>query len=75
MDIDDLLPSMVVIENSGKHTDEGYQILRAKSTKLVGASQFTISVTSLPSEYIYRGYAIYKDAKGNLQTVYSEAMR
>ena len=70
-----LLPSMVVIENSGKHADDGYQILRAKSTKLVGASQFTISVSSLPENYIYRGYAIYKDAKGNLQTVYSEAMR
>ena len=70
-----LLPSMVVIENSGKHADGGYQILRAKSTKLVGASQFTISVSSLPENYIYRGYAIYKDANGNLQTVYSEAMR
>ena len=74
--IDNLLPSMVIIENSGKHEGENaYQILRAKSTKLVGANQFTISVSSLPSEYIYRGYAIYKDAKGNLQTVYSEAMR
>ena len=76
IDINDLLPSMVIIENSGKHTGEdAYQILRAKSTKLVGAGQFTISVSSLPANYIYRGYAIYKDAKGNLQTVYSEAMR
>ena len=73
--IENLLPSMVIIENSGKHEGENaYQILRAKSTKLVGANQFTISVSSLPSEYIYRGYAIYKDANGNLQTVYSEAM-
>ena len=74
--MDNLLPSMVVIENSGKHEGENaYQILRAKSTKLVGASQFSISVSSLPSQYIYRGYAIYKDANGNLQTAYSEAMR
>ena len=73
--MENLLPSMVIIENSGKHEGENaYQILRAKSTKLVGANQFTISVSSLPSQYIYRGYAIYKDANGNLQTVYSEAM-
>ena len=71
-----LLPSMVVIENSGKHEGENaYQILRAKSTRIVGANQFSISVSNLPANYIYRGYAIYKDANGNLQTVYSEAMR
>ena len=74
--IENMLPSMVVIENSGKHEGENaYQILRAKSTKLVGAGQFTIGVNSLPANYIYRGYAIYKDSDGNLQTVYSEAMR
>ncbi len=76
IDMNNLVQSMVVVENSGRHDGEnGYQILRAKSTKLVGAGQFTISVKSLPENYIYRGYAIYKDSDGNLQTVYSEAMR
>ncbi len=67
--------TQVVIENSGKHASEGYQVLRAKSTKLVGANQFTISVNGIPSGYIYRGYLIYADSNGNLHNVYSEAMR
>lgn len=67
--------TQVVIENSGKHADDGYQILRAKSTKLVGANQFTIGVNGIPSGYIYRGYLIYADSDGNLHNVYSEAMR
>ena len=61
--------SQVIIENSGQH--EGYAILRAKSTKLVGANQFTIAVNNLPSGYRYRGYIIYHDGT-SLQTVYSE---
>ena len=73
--MENLLSSMVTIENSGSHDGEnGYNILRAKSTRLVGANQFAISVKSLPSQYIYRGYVIYKDSNGNLRTVYSEAM-
>ncbi|MBQ9531030.1 MAG: hypothetical protein IJR70_03045 [Eubacterium sp.] len=65
--------TQVVIENSGQQ--EGYAVLRAKSTKLVGANQFTIGVNNLPDGYIYRGYMIYKDSKGNLHNVYSEAMQ
>ena len=67
-------PSIVVIENSGNHSADGYKILRAKSTKLVGANQFSISVNSIPDGYVYRGYLIYEDAEG-LHNVYSEAMR
>ena len=63
--------SQIVIENSGQH--EGYAILRAKSTKLVGANQFTIAVNNLPSGYKYRGYIIYHDGKA-LKTVYSDIM-
>ena len=65
----------VVIENSGSHSSEGYSVLRAKSTKLVGANQFTIAVNSLPNGYVYRGYLIYADSAGKLHNVYSEAMR
>ena len=68
-------PTMVVIENSGDHSADGYKILRAKSTKLVGANQFSISVNGIPSGYVYRGYLIYADKDGALHNVYSEAMR
>ena len=61
----------VIIENSGQQ--EGYAVLRAKSTKLVGAKQFSISVASLPDGYVYRGYVIYDDGE-SLQTVYTDLM-
>ena len=65
--------SQVIIENSGQQA--GYAVYRAKSTRLVGANQFTIAMNNLPEGYVYRGYVIYKDAKGKLQNVYSQAMR
>ena len=65
----------VILENSGSHPSEGYSILRAKSTNLVGAKQFTIGVNSLPNGYVYRGYMIYSDSDGTLHNVYSQAMR
>ena len=65
----------VILENSGNHSSEGYSILRAKSTNLVGAKQFTIGVNSLPNGYVYRGYMIYSDSDGALHNVYSQAMR
>jgi hypothetical protein len=61
--------SQIIVENSGQH--EGYAILRAKSTKLVGANQFSIAVNNLPSGYKYRGYVIYHDGS-SLQTVYTD---
>ena len=65
----------VIIENSGEHPSEGYSVLRAKSTRLVGANQFAIAVNSIPSGYVYRGYLIYSDSDGTLHNVYSQAMR
>ena len=64
--------SQVIIENSGQQ--EGYAILRAKSTKLVGANQFTIALNNIPPGYIYRGYVIYTE-NGATKTAYSQAMR
>ena len=67
--VDDL-----VIENSG--TQDGYSILRAKSTKLIGdANQFGIGVSGLAAagDYIYRGYLIYNDGS-TLRTVYTDVV-
>lgn len=60
---------MLNIENSGTHED--YRVLRAKSTRLVGANQFSIAIKGLPDNYIYRGYVIYSDGS-SLQTEYTE---
>ena len=65
-------PEQIIIENSGQHT--GWAVYRAKSTTLVGANQYTITMNNLPEGYIYRGYMIYEDSKGALHNVYSEAM-
>jgi hypothetical protein len=62
----------VTVENSGQQM--GYAILRAKSTKFVGANQIAIAVNSLPEGYIYRGYVIY-DNNGALETVYTDVVR
>ena len=59
---------MLNIENSGTHED--YRVLRAKSTRLVGANQFSIAIKGLPDNYIYRGYVIYSDGS-SLQTEYT----
>ena len=61
--------AQVITENSGQQ--EGYAVLRAKSTKLVGANQFAISVNNLPDGYVYRGFLVYDDGK-SLQTVYTD---
>ena len=63
--------TQIIIENSGQQA--GYAILRAKSTKLVGANQFTIAINNLPAGYKYRGYVIYSDGT-SLQTAYSDVM-
>ncbi len=63
--------SQITVENSGQQ--QGYAVLRAKSTKLVGANQFAISVNNLPEGYKYRGYVIYTDGS-SLQTVYTDVM-
>lgn len=60
----------VVLENSGTSTD--FRVRRCKSTKLVGANQFTIIVGNLSGSVVSRGYIIYRTSKG-LVTVYSDA--
>ncbi|MBR7060172.1 MAG: hypothetical protein IKI34_00345, partial [Eubacterium sp.] len=63
--------SELVVENAGSTTG----ILRAKSTKLVGADQFTISVTTASSGTVsYRAYATYQVGEGEdakIITVYT----
>ena len=64
----------LIVENSG--AQDGYRILRAKSTKPIGeANQFAIGVNGLASagNYIYRGYLIYKDGT-TLRTVYTDVV-
>ena len=52
----------VILEKSG--LNQGFTVRRCKSTKRVGANQFTISVGNLSGEIIYRGYIIHKTASG-----------
>ncbi|MBQ9531025.1 MAG: hypothetical protein IJR70_03020 [Eubacterium sp.] len=62
--------SELTAENAGNH--ENYNILRAKSTRNVGANQFAIGVNSLAGkDFIYRGYVIYEKTNGEFVTVYS----
>ena len=60
----------LVIENSGTHDD--YRIIRAKSTRLVGANQFAISVKNLADGYSYRGYVVYENSDDEFVTAYTE---
>lgn len=59
----------LVLENSGTKAD--YSIRRCKSTKLVGANQFTIRVSNLSGNIAYRGYIIHRTANG-LITEYTD---
>ena len=62
----------LTLENSGEHDD--YKIIRAKSTKRVGANQFTISVSKITNDIIYRGYIVYQvgGSNGEIKTVYTD---
>ena len=59
----------IILENVGTQSD--YLLRRCKSTKLVGAKQFTINVSGLTGNIVSRGYIIYRTSAG-LETVYSE---
>ena len=59
----------LVLENSGTKAD--YSIRRCKSTKLVGANQFTIRVSNLSGNIAYRGYIIHRTENG-LITEYTD---
>ncbi|MBR1763623.1 MAG: hypothetical protein IJ731_09730, partial [Eubacterium sp.] len=60
----------VKLENIG--TSDNYKLSRFKSTKDVGAHQFTIGVTGLRGDVIYKGYIIYKTPSGSTSTVYTD---
>ncbi|MBR1762659.1 MAG: hypothetical protein IJ731_04760, partial [Eubacterium sp.] len=62
----------LTIENSGKH--EEYTVVRAKSTRLVGANQFSIAINNLPDGYKYRGYVIYENGDNEFVTNYTDIM-
>ena len=66
----DITANDLVIENSGTH--ENYRVIRAKSTRLVGANQFAISVKGLSDGYSYRGYVIYENSDKEFVTEYTE---
>ena len=63
--------SDVVLENIG--ASEGYTLTRFKSTKDVGAHQFTIAVNGLSGDVIYKGYISYVNEQGITVTVYTDA--
>ena len=68
IDEDDL-----TVENAGSY--DNYSIIRAKSTRLVGANQFSIGINGLAGkDYIYKGYLIYEKTNGEFITVYTEQM-
>ena len=69
----ELSDNLLTVENAGNHTD--YNIVRAKSTRLVGANQFSISINGLAGkDYIYRGYLIYEKTNGEFVTIYTDVM-
>ena len=60
----------LVLNNTG--SNDNYQIIRAKSTKMFGANQFSIRINSSASgTFLYRGYAVYQTDDG-LETVYTD---
>ena len=61
----------LTVDNAGSY--ENYNIIRAKSTRFVGANQFAIGVNGLAGkDYIYKGYLIYEKVKGEFITVYTD---
>ena len=60
----------VTVENAGSY--ENYDVIRAKSTKSVGANQFSIGINGLAGkDFIYKGYVIYEKTNGEFVTVYN----
>ena len=66
----DITADALVIENSGTH--ENYRVIRAKSTRLVGANQFAIAINNLSDDFSYRGYVIYENSEKEFVTEYTE---
>ncbi|MBR3738250.1 MAG: hypothetical protein IKN26_05890, partial [Eubacterium sp.] len=64
--------SDVLLENIG--ISDKYTLTRFKSTKDVGAHQFSIAVNGLSGDVIYKGYISYKNAQGITVTTYTDAI-
>ena len=65
--------SLLTLEHTGTQTN--YRVVRAKSTKFVGANQISIAINNVPSEYSYRAYVIYDNGEGTAPvTVYTDLM-
>ena len=63
----------LTVENAGSF--ENYNIIRAKSTRRVGANQFAIGINGLAGkDYIYKGYVVYEKQNGEFLTVYTQTM-
>ena len=62
--------SNLTVENAGN--SDAFHIIRAKSTKNVGANQFTIAISSISGDIVYRAYLIYQLPSGEIKTVYSD---
>ena len=64
----------ITAENAGSYED--YDIIRAKSTKSVGANQFSIGINGLAGkDFVYRGYVIYEKTNREYVTVYTDVMQ
>ena len=62
----------VILENID--SSEQYSLHRFKSTKSVGANQFSIGVKNLSGDVIYKGYVTYRIHTNQFLTVYTEAI-
>ncbi|MBE6741193.1 MAG: hypothetical protein E7570_02725 [Ruminococcaceae bacterium] len=64
-------PDDITVENAGEYDD--FNIVRAKSTKKVGANQFSIGINGLAGkDFKYKGYVTYEKVNGEFVTLYSE---
>jgi hypothetical protein len=62
---------LTILNTNTTHDD--YVLIRAKSTKMFGANQFTIGInTNNKGTYLYRVYAIYDIGNNMTRTVYSD---
>ena len=60
----------LTLDNTGN--SDAFNIFRAKSSKTVGANQFTISISSISGDIVYRGYLVYQTPSGEIKTVYTD---
>jgi hypothetical protein len=65
--------TQLTLENTGSQTN--FRVVRAKSTKFVGANQISIAINNVPSQYSYRAYVIYDKGEDTpTETVYTDVI-